>query len=111
MLVVVADGQQFGLALSEPFLGGGALTVGAMPVAATVVGDDRVGAIFAARNVATERHRAAALNRTHDLQLLKTDMGAGTTPRRPVVAKNIRPISLNSEKNIFSMQVSQQKHR
>src|SRR6267154_2604235 len=32
--VEVADGQQFGLALGEPFLGGSGLTLGAMPVAA-----------------------------------------------------------------------------
>jgi hypothetical protein len=32
--VEIADGQQFGLALGEPFLGGGGLTLGAMPVAA-----------------------------------------------------------------------------
>jgi hypothetical protein len=32
--VEVADGQQFGLALGEPFLGGGGLTLRAMPVAA-----------------------------------------------------------------------------
>ena len=34
--VEIADGQQFGLAFGEPFLGGGALTLGAMPVAAAV---------------------------------------------------------------------------
>src|ERR1700730_7823700 len=39
--------QQIGLARGEPFLGGGALALGTMPVAATVVGDDRVGAALA----------------------------------------------------------------
>jgi hypothetical protein len=38
--VEVADREQFGLTLGEPLLGGGALTLGAMPVAAAVVGND-----------------------------------------------------------------------
>jgi hypothetical protein len=38
--------QQVGLARSEPCLGGGALALRAMPVAATVVGDDRMSAVF-----------------------------------------------------------------
>ena len=60
--VEVADGQQLGLALGEPFLGGGALTLGAMPVAAAVVGNDRIGTVLAARDMTAERHRAAALD-------------------------------------------------
>jgi hypothetical protein len=38
-----------------------------VPVTAAVVGDDRVRAIFAARHMAAERRRAAALDRTHHL--------------------------------------------
>src|SRR3984893_17981501 len=76
-----ADGQQFGLALGEPFLGGGGLTLGAMPVAAAVVGNHSMGAVLAARDVAPtgqarglkahERHRAAALDGRHHLQLIE----------------------------------------
>ena len=40
--VEVADGQQFGLALGEPIRGGGGLTLGTMPVAAAVVGNDGI---------------------------------------------------------------------
>ena len=43
--VKIADGQQFGLAFGEPFLGGGALTLGAMPVAAAIVGNDSISCI------------------------------------------------------------------
>ena len=39
----VADGQQFGLALGEPLLGGGRLAPGAVSVAAAVVGNDGIG--------------------------------------------------------------------
>src|SRR5450756_2861833 len=42
---------------------------------------------------AIERHRAAALDRTHDLQLVEADVsGIGQTPRRPVVAEDIRDL-------------------
>ena len=89
--VEVADGQQFGLALGEPFLGGGALTLGAMPVAAAVVGNHSMGAVLAARDVAAERHRAAALDGRHHLHLVEADVpGIGAAPCRPVVAEDIR---------------------
>ncbi len=89
--VEVADGQQFGLALGEPFLGGGALTLGAMPVAAAIVGNHSMGAVLAARDMAAERHRAAALDGRHHLQLVEADVpGIGCAPRRPVVAEDIR---------------------
>ena len=40
--------QQLGLALSQPFLGGSALTLGAVPIAAAVVGDERMRAVLCA---------------------------------------------------------------
>jgi hypothetical protein len=89
--VEVADGQQFGLALGEPFLGGGGLTLWAMPVAATVVGNDGIGAVLAACDMAAARHGAAALDGRHHLQLVEADVpGIGAAPRRPVVAEDIR---------------------
>src|SRR5450756_1265693 len=66
-----------------------------MPVAAAIVSDDGVSAllVLAARNMAAERHRAAALDLTHDLQLVEADVsGIGQTPRRPVVAEDIRDL-------------------
>ena len=64
-----------------------------MPVAAAVVGDDRVGAVFAARDMAAERRRAAALDRTHHLHLVEADVaGIGSAPRRSVVAEDIRDL-------------------
>src|SRR6266704_3602352 len=56
-------------------------------------GDDRVGATLAARHMAAERRRAAALDRRHHLHLVEADVsGIGATPRRPVVAEDIRDL-------------------
>ena len=85
--------KQLGLALGEPSSGGRALALRAMPVAATVVGDDGVGAVLAARHMAAERRRTAALDRAHHLHLVEADVpGIGATPSHPVVAENIRDL-------------------
>src|SRR5262249_2240651 len=88
-----ADRQQFGLALGKPFSDGGALTLGAMPVTAAVVGNDRIGAVLAARDMAAKRHRAAAFDRRHHLHLVEADgSGLGFSPRRTMVAEGIRDL-------------------
>src|SRR6266516_1865821 len=70
---------------------GGARTLGAMPVAAAVVGNDSLGAVLAARDMAAERHCAAALDGRHHLQLVEADVpGISASPRRPVVAEDLR---------------------
>ena len=82
--VEVADGQQFGLALGEPLLGGGCLTLGAVPIAAAVVGNDGIGAVLATRDMTSERHRTTALDGRHHLDLVEADVsGIGFAPRRP----------------------------
>jgi hypothetical protein len=53
--VIIGNGQEFGFALGEPRPGRRALTLRAMTVTAGVVGDDRVGAILAARDMAAKR--------------------------------------------------------
>jgi len=58
----VGNRQQVGLALGEPLLCGGALTLRAMPVAAAIVGNDRVRAVLTARDMAAERRGTAALD-------------------------------------------------
>ena len=62
--------QQLGLALSQPFLGGSALTLGAVPIAAAVVGDKRMRAVLAARDMTTERRRAAIADITFNCSRL-----------------------------------------
>jgi hypothetical protein len=54
--------QQLGLAFGQPLACSSALTLGAMPVAAAIIGNDRVGAVFATCDMAAERRRAAALD-------------------------------------------------
>ena len=47
--------------------------------------------VLAARDMATERRRAAALDRTHDLELAKAHVAAvGIAPSGPVVAEDVR---------------------
>src|SRR5262245_21664465 len=85
--------QQLGLALGEPFARRSALALGAMPVAAAVIGDHGVAARLAltARNVPSERCRAAALDGRHRLQLPEAHVAAiGFTPSGTVVAEDSR---------------------
>ena len=50
-------------------------------------------AVLAARDMAAERRRAAALDRRHHLQLAEADMaGIGSAPCRTVVAEDIRDL-------------------
>jgi hypothetical protein len=62
-----------------------------MPVAATVVGDGRMLAVIASRNVSTERRCPATLDRIHHLHLIEADVATvSSTPCVPVVAEDIR---------------------
>ena len=89
----IPNRQQVGLALGQPLAGSGTLTLGAVPVAAAIVGDDRMRAVLTARDMAAEGCRAAALDRAHDLHLVEADVpGIGSTPRRPVVVEDIRDL-------------------
>src|SRR5260370_9498928 len=66
-----------------------------MPVATGVVGDlGRAGrGVLAGRDMPAERRRAAALDRTHHLQLVEAHMSAvGLTPGRTMVAENVRDL-------------------
>ena len=91
--MIVRHRQQIGLARGEPFPGGRALTLRTMAITTAVVSDDRVRAIFAARDVSAERRRAAALDGRHHLHLVEADVtDIGTTPRRSVVAEDIRDL-------------------
>src|ERR1700751_6232088 len=66
-----------------------------MPVAAGVVCDLRMapGLVLAACDVAAERRRATALDRTHHLQLPEAHMPPiGVTPSRAVIAEDVRDL-------------------
>jgi hypothetical protein len=85
--------QKFCLTFGEPLARRRALALRAMPIAAAVEGNDGMTArrILAARNMASERRRAAALDGRHHLQLPEAHMAAiGLTPSGTVVAEDIR---------------------
>src|ERR1700674_4724785 len=66
-----------------------------MPVAAGCLGDLGMAArrVLAARDVAAERRRTTALDRTHYFRLIEAHMPAvGFTPSRAVVAENVRAL-------------------
>ena len=49
--------------------------------------------VLTARDMAAERRRTTALDRTHHLQLIEAHMSAvGYTPSRTVVAENVRDL-------------------
>ena len=71
------------------------LALGAVPVAATIVGDRGEAAqrVLAARNVPAEDRRAAVLDGAHHLQLRHADVPTvGVTPSGAVVAEDIRDL-------------------
>jgi hypothetical protein len=69
------------------------LTITKFAHKATVVRDLGVRALLAARDMAAERRRAAALDRAHHLQLVEADVSAvGFTPSGTVVAEDIRDL-------------------
>jgi len=70
----VADRQQVGLALGQPDAGCGALALGAVAVAATVVGNALMPTVLAGIDVAAKRRGAAVLDRRHDLELGQAQM-------------------------------------
>ena len=61
--VVVGNREQLRLPFFKPSPGGGRLTLRTMPISAGVVSDLDVVALLAARDMAAERRRAAALDR------------------------------------------------
>src|ERR1017187_10603600 len=91
--VEVANGQQLGFALGEPFLCRRALALGGVAIAATIVADDGVSTrtILATRDMTSECCRAAALDRTHHLHLVEAYMPrVSQTPSGAVRAGQVR---------------------
>ena len=87
----IGNGQEFGLAVGQPFLGRRGLALRAVPVAAGVVGDAQMGAGLAAFDMTAQCRRSAALDRRHDFQLAEAHVtGVGRTPRRPAAAEDVR---------------------
>jgi hypothetical protein len=86
----VGYGKQFGLPFLHPSTRRSSLTLRAMAVPAAVVGNNRVRAVFTARDMSPESCGAAALDGTHHLQLGNAHMACvGGTPCRSVIAEDI----------------------
>jgi hypothetical protein len=83
--------QEFGPAVGQPLFGSGGLALGAVPVAAGIVGDAKVRAGLTAFDMPAQCRRSAALDRRHDLQLAEAHVaGMGCTPSQPAVAEDVR---------------------
>ena len=98
--VKVPDREQLGFACFEPIACRCCLTLGAVTVAATVVGnvDMTAGIALAACNVAAERCCSTAFDRRHHLHLVETDVTTtGITPCGPVIMKDIRDLQCRTQ--------------
>jgi hypothetical protein len=91
--VVIRNGQQIGLTCFEPAPGGTALALRAVPVAARVVGDLRLGARRTTQRMAAEGGTTALFDGRHDLQLAKAQVATLLLAQsRPVGAEDIRDL-------------------
>jgi hypothetical protein len=98
--VEVADRQQVGLARGEPLACRRPLALGAVPVAAAVVGDACVATRLAAFDVAAECRRAAGLDRRHYLELVQAHVpGVRRAPGRSVHAKDVGDLERGSHRD------------
>src|SRR5207247_5570806 len=85
--------EQPSLARRQPLARCRSLALRAMPIAAAVVGDRGVGAVFAAGDVPAEGCRAAVLDGAHHLELTEADVTAvGMTPCGTMVAEDVRDL-------------------
>jgi hypothetical protein len=93
--VEVGDWQQLGLAGRQPFSSGRPLALRAMPITAGIIGNARVGAVFAALDMTAERGCAARFNCRHDAELAEAQVpGILAPPCLPVPAEDIRHLQL-----------------
>ena len=76
----IPDRQQIGLALGQPGPCGITLAFGAMPVAATVIGDPLMAAVRAGLDVTAKGGGTAMFDRRHDLQLKQAQMSGMVGP-------------------------------
>ncbi len=91
--VVVLHRQQVVLACLQPAPGGGALALGAVPVAAGVVGDLELCAVLAAQHMAAQFRAAAAFDGGHDLELAQAQVpGLRFTPCSTLDTEDIRDL-------------------
>jgi len=89
--VEVRHRQQIGLTVGEPAVARRALALWTMPVAAGIIGDASMVAIFAGLDMTAEGGGPAQLDRGHDAALHATEMtGLGNAIGRAMAPENIR---------------------
>ena len=76
----VTDRQQVSLAFGKPDTCRCSLTLGAVPVAAAVIGDPPMPAVLASLDMAAKGSGAAVLDRCHHLELDKVQMSGVRGP-------------------------------
>ena len=91
--VEVRHRKKLSLARCHPLARCRALALGAVPVATAVVGNGRVAAVLAARDMPAQRRGAAALDGAHHLELGKAHVTSiGAAPCGSTVAEGIRDL-------------------
>lgn len=91
--VEVPHGQQFRLARRQPCFCGSGLAFGTVTIAAGITGDVLMRAVSAAHHMTARRRRAAALNGTHDFELVQAKVPCiRPTPCSTMGAENIRDL-------------------
>jgi hypothetical protein len=89
--MVILHRQQIGLPGFEPALGRAGLTLGAVPVAARVVGDVLMIASGAAKDMTTQCRGATLFDGGHDFQLTQAQVVMlSISPSGPAAAEDIR---------------------
>ena len=81
----------FDMVEKAAFPGSCSLALGAMPVAAGIIGNVLMSTLLAARDMTAERGGAAARNRRHHLELTEAHVASvGRAPDRAVGAEDVR---------------------
>ena len=97
--VEIGHRQQIGLAGGEPLFARGALALGAMPVAAGVIGDRAVRAVLTGLDMTTERGGPAQLDRRHDAALDAAEMTVmGEAIGMTMAAEDIRHLQFGTHR-------------
>ena len=93
--VEIRHRQKLGFARRKPCRRSRPLAFRAVPVAAGIVGDARVGTVLAALDMTAERGGATNLDRRHDAPLGEAHVaGVGRAPRLTMAAEDIRHLEL-----------------
>ena len=96
--VEAADRKKVRLALGQPGTRRRALALGAVPIAAAVVGDANEATFVTSVDVAAESCGATGLDRRHDLELVQAQVPGMSTPvRRACGTEDVRDLERGAQ--------------